>query len=116
MGLRNWGLDKVTGYVGRKTEGYKTKAGGVGLFLLGIVGIMGHIWPDVGLPVQEWDIIVGEFAGGLAAFGIGAKVEKVKNAVKENTEITRGKSAGGDRVPDILPQQKWDGRIKGQFP
>ena len=114
MGLRDWGLDKVTGYVGRKTEGYKTKAGGVGLFLLGIVGIMGHIWPDVGLPVQEWDIIVGEFAGGLAAFGIGAKVEKVKAAVAENTEITKATVAPS--LEQRVEPEKWNGKIPGQFP
>ena len=114
MGLRNWGLDKVTGYVGRKTEGYKTKAGGVGLFLLGIVGIMGHIWPDVGLPVQEWDIIVGELAGGLAAFGIGGKIERVKAAVQENTDIT--KATVTPSLEQRVAPEKWDGKIKGQFP
>lgn len=115
MGLRDWGLDKATGWIGRKTQGCKTKAGGIGLIILGIVGILGHIWTDAGLPVQEWDTIFGEIGAGLAALGIGSKIERVKAAVQENTEITKVNAPVKGLLPEA-EEKKWDGKIPGQFP
>ena len=72
--------EKVIGFVARKFDGKKTLIGGVGMILLGLVGLLGHFWPDMGLPVMEFDAAAGYVVGGFAALGLGGKLEKLTNS------------------------------------
>ena len=75
-------------------DGYKTYVGGACLMLIGIgkmgfgaIGVAGNMFPDIAakysLPATDYDTAVGivqagtaMFAAGLAACGIGHKIEK----------------------------------------
>ncbi len=80
-------------FVAKMMNGYKTYFGGGVLMLLGIgkiiigaVGVVGQMYPDVGAPAMDMDAITvtfqtgaGMFGAGLAAIGIGHKVEKTND-------------------------------------
>lgn len=111
--MKNWLIGKILAWAGKKLDGYKTKIGGVGLILVGVTGIIGQIFPDQGLPVMDLETAFGAIAAGLAALGIGHKVEKAKAVIQ----------AQGDRPSEVVkgpaplePAPKWDGRASGQFP
>jgi ABC-type cobalamin transport system permease subunit len=63
-------------YLGKKLDGRKTYLGGVGLILTGVVGLIGHIVPDMNLPKVSVDNALASISAGLAVFGIGHKIEK----------------------------------------
>ena len=73
----NWLRDKMLAYVGLKLNGKKTYIAGTGFLLMGIIGVIGKIYPDSGMPDSDWDTIGGFFSGGMAAFGLGHKIEKI---------------------------------------
>lgn len=75
--MKNFFFNKITGYAGKKLDGYKTIIGGVGLILTGVVGIIGHMFPDSGLPAPEFEFIMGQFSLGFVALGLGGKAEKL---------------------------------------
>lgn len=75
-------LGKLLAYLGRKTDGYKTKAGGLGLILTGLVGLLGHLYPDQGLPTMELENVVTTVSAGFVALGLGGKAEKLKAALE----------------------------------
>ncbi len=85
----NWILSKGIRFIGGKLDGYKTKIGGVGLILTGIIGIINMMWPDTvpALPPIELEQIIGYIGGGFVALGIGGKMEKNTTAVKELTDV-----------------------------
>ena len=70
-------IEFLFGRIARALDGYKTTIGAVGLILLGVVGLIGHYWPDSGCPAMTPDSAMGSVAGGLVAMGIGGKMEKV---------------------------------------
>jgi hypothetical protein len=88
--MKNWLIKKALGYAGRKLDGKKTYMGGGGKMLLGVatiisgvVGVLGNMFPDQGLPTMDYDtafatIMAGgyAFASGLEGIGIGHKIEK----------------------------------------
>lgn len=74
-------LGKLLAFLGRKTDGYKTKAGGVGLILTGLVGLLGHLYPDQGLPAMELESVFTTVSAGFVALGLGGKAEKVLGAI-----------------------------------
>lgn len=80
--MKNFLLGKLLGFVGRKLDGYKTKIGGVGLILTGLVGIAALIFPDQGLPQMELETSLTTIASGFAVLGIGGKAEKLKATIE----------------------------------
>lgn len=77
-------------FIAKMMDGHKTYFGGavlillgLGKILVGIAGIVGNMYPDIGAPVMDVDTIsatfqngAAMFGAGLAAIGIGHKVEK----------------------------------------
>lgn len=84
--MKGFFFKKATGYAGKKLDGYKTIIGGVGLILTGIVGVIGNIFPDSGLPAPEFEFIMGQFSLGFVALGLGGKAEKL--LTKDNKETS----------------------------
>lgn len=85
----NW----ILKLLGSKFDGYRTKAGGIGLILLGVVGYINIIWPDSVplVPVLTVNEAWASVSAGLVAIGLGGKIDKntkaveVGNAIKEQT-------------------------------
>ena len=94
-------LVKILKAIGTRMDGYKTYAGatgkalaGLGTLISGILGVLGIIFPDQGLPKMEIEpalglISAGVFAisSGLSSYGVGKKLEKaeVQRIVIANT-------------------------------
>lgn len=129
--MKSWIISKLFGFVGKRLDGYKTVIGAVGLILVGVVGIVGRIFPDQGLPVMDVDSAFASIAAGVAALGIGHKAEKVRSAVIDtarSTEVLPAQAPPRDWVPGLCPEEEeraaieqkpapsWDGRTPGQFP
>lgn len=71
-------------------DGYKTYAGaagkalaGVGTLITGIIGMIGIVFPDQGLPKMEIEPALGLISAGiyaigsaLSSYGVGKKIEK----------------------------------------
>jgi hypothetical protein len=88
--MNNFFLTKILQVIGKKMDGYKTYAGaagktlaGVGTLISGVIGVIGIIFPDQGLPQMELEpalglIGAGAFAisSGLASYGVGKKLDK----------------------------------------
>ena len=72
-------IDLIFGRIARSLDGHKTTIGGVGAILIGVTGLIGHYWPDVGLPDMDPETSLGYIAGGFTALGIGGKLEKAKS-------------------------------------
>ncbi|MFA5049317.1 MAG: hypothetical protein WC516_09900 [Patescibacteria group bacterium] len=72
-------IDLIFGKLARSLDGYKTTIGGAGLILVGLAGLIGHYWPDAGLPDMDTETSFGYIAGGFTALGIGGKIEKVQS-------------------------------------
>ena len=94
-------LDKVLRFVGGKLDGYKTIIGGIGIILTGlppiisgVLGILGHMFPDQNLPHIPLDASyahlkmgAGIISGGMVALGLGGKAEKLKKAVEAGNQV-----------------------------
>jgi hypothetical protein len=76
-------LDFIFGRLFRKLDGYKTYIGGVGMILTAITGLIGHYWPDTGIPAMPIDSAWLTLSGGFTALGIGHKMEKLIEAKKD---------------------------------
>ena len=87
----NWLLSKGLGFAGKKLDGYKTKIGGVGLIIFGLIGAINIMFPEsvpgVDLTIEQ---VMGNITGGLVAIGIGGKLDKNTEAVKEQTNVVQG--------------------------
>lgn len=95
--MKNFLLKKLLGFAGRKMDGKKTYAGAIGKILTGVatccsglLGLLGNIFPDQGLPYVEPEyaytlLATGAYAvfSGLQGVGIGHKLEKAKENVNE---------------------------------
>ena len=120
--MKNWLIGKVLGFIGRKLDGYKTKIGGIGLIMAGVIGIIAEMFPDQGLPRPGLEVSLGYLTGGFAVLGIGHKVEKVK-AVVQAQAVSQGDRPPEDvkgpvpiEAPAPREPHRWDGRTPGQFP
>jgi len=82
----NWIVTKLIRWIGGRFDGYKTKIGGVGLILTGVISAINLVWPDTvpGAPMMDLDGIIAAIGGGLVALGIGGKIDKNTAAVKES--------------------------------
>lgn len=76
-------------YLAAKMDGKKTYFGGAVLVLIGLskiitgaVGFIGAVYPDLATPMEPeacWQLVTAggaEIGGGVAAFGIGHKIQK----------------------------------------
>ena len=78
----NWIITKFLGLIGRRLDGYKTKIGGCGLILSGLVGLINLTFPEtVPFPAMDLETVITNMAGGFAVLGIGGKLEKQTAAV-----------------------------------
>jgi len=79
---------QILKYLGKKLDGYKTKIGGIGSILMGILGIIGILFPDQKTVDLSLEASLAMIIGGFAALGIGGKLEKIKTVIdgesKEN--------------------------------
>lgn len=76
-------IGKLLRFIGRRFDGYKTIIGGVGLILTGLLGLLGQVYPDLGLPQMEIGTALVTLSSGMAALGLGGKAEKLKAAIEE---------------------------------
>lgn len=83
MSLKGKLIGGILRFVGKKLDGKKTYIGAAGLILTGVVGLLAYIVPDMGLPEMEVETALGTISAGIAAMGLGHKVEKTKNATGE---------------------------------
>lgn len=72
--------EKVVKFIAHKFDGKKTIVGGLGMILLGLLGILGDIWPDLGMPAMKFDQAAQMVVGGFAVLGIGGKLQKSINS------------------------------------
>jgi hypothetical protein len=95
----NWLPTKVLGFAGKKLDGYKTKIGGVGLILYGLIGAINIMFPGT-IPGVELtiDATIGSLSGGFAIIGIGGKIDKNTAAVKESGNVLEDSAAAPQRV------------------
>lgn len=88
----------ILGFIGKRLDGYKTKIGGVGLILSGIVGIINVMFPDtVPFPEMTIEAAITNIGGGFAVLGIGGKLDKNTAAVE---------ASGGNSEPNIVTGSK----------
>jgi hypothetical protein len=80
-------LDKLLKFAGRKLDGYKSKIGGAGLILVGLLGIAGTIFPDQGLPAMELESAIGTISAGFVALGLAGKAEKLKATIEAQAPV-----------------------------
>jgi hypothetical protein len=77
---------QILKYLGKKLDGYKTKIGGGGSILMGILGIIGIMFPDQKTIDISLEASLSLIAGGFVALGVGGKLEKLKTIIDENKE------------------------------
>jgi uncharacterized membrane protein HdeD (DUF308 family) len=80
--ISKWVIEMLLGSVAKKLDGYTTKIGGIGSILSGIVGLLGHFFPDSGLVAMETEVAIGFIVTGWIALGIGNKLEKGNKIAK----------------------------------
>lgn len=85
--MKNFIITQLLRWMGKKLDGHKTQIGGVGSILLGILGIIGIMFPDVKVVDYNLEFSLGLIAAGFTALGLGGKIEKVKNVVEEEVKI-----------------------------
>ena len=88
--MNNFILVRIIRLLGEKMDGKKTYAGaigkalvGLGTLISGIVGLLGIVFPDQGLPKMELEPALGlisagvyAMSSGLSSYGVGKKIEK----------------------------------------
>jgi hypothetical protein len=81
--ISDWIIKTSIGLVFKKLDGYRTTIGAIGSILCGIVGLIGHFYPDSGLTDMDVEVALGFIIfgwGGL--WGIGGKLEKGNKIAK----------------------------------
>ncbi len=90
-------IDLIFKRIAKSLSKYGAILGGIGFILLGIAGLIGHYWPDAGLPDVETEVAYGLIASGLTALGFGDKMDKAREINIEKLK----------RQDDSLSFQKW---------
>ena len=86
--MSEWVNTKILQYIGSQMSGWKTKVGGIGFILVGVLGLVRIAFPDLNqLPDADIGTALGEIAAGFAALGIGHKADKLTDAVKVQTAV-----------------------------
>lgn len=65
----------------KKDSGWRTKAGGVGLILTGLAGLLGLVATGT-FSFESALVAAGTIASGLVAVGLGGKAEKLLEAIR----------------------------------
>lgn len=105
----NWLLTKVLGFAGKKLDGYKTKIGGAGLILYGIIGAINLMFPGQVPGVElDLDTVIGSISGGFAIIGVGGKIDKNTTAVKESGNVLQNSAAEPQGIgsPDLTEVER----------
>ena len=68
--------EKIINFIAHKFDGKKTLIGGLGMILLGLLGVVGNIWPDLGMPTMDFEKAATMVVGGFSVLGIGGKLDK----------------------------------------
>lgn len=107
--MKDFILKRILGFVGQKLDGYKTKIGGAGGIILGVLGLVKMIFPDQlpALPDMGIEASLGAISAGFAVLGLGGKIEKNTQAVKATVP---GELIGGAFVGDIKESPKDAGK------
>ena len=66
--MGNWLFEIILGKVARSIDGYKMYIVGTSFVLKGILGLIGHYWPDTGIPGDSITTATNEIMAGLGAF------------------------------------------------
>lgn len=91
--MKNFLVNKLLAFLGKKLDGKKTYAGAAGKILTGVaticgglLGILGIMYPEQGFPKMEAEVCFGALSlgsasifSGLQGIGIGHKIEKAAN-------------------------------------
>lgn len=82
----NWVITRLVRWIGGRFDGYKTRIGGIGLILTGVISAINLVWPETvpGVPTMDLDGIIAAIGGGFVALGIGGKIEKNTAAMRES--------------------------------
>ena len=74
--MGNWllilGLDKIA----KSLDGYKMYIVGIGFILKGLLELIGHYWPDSGLPGSDVKVALDDIMGGLGVFAAKSAIVK----------------------------------------
>lgn len=103
--MKNFILTRILGLIGSKLDGYKTKIGGVGGIILGILGIVKLIFPDQlpQLPDLGLEASLAAISAGFVALGIGGKLEKQTKAIAANTGQPSRRDDAGTPTNTMMP-------------
>ena len=82
--MKNFILTRLLRYIGKRLDGHKTQIAGAGSILLGILGIIRVMYPDIKIVDLSLEQSLAAIIGGLTALGLGGKLDKVKSVLKEN--------------------------------
>ena len=99
-------LTRLIGTVGSRLDGYKTKIGGFGFILLGLLGIIRIVFPDMTqLPSMTMEASLGLISAGITALGLGGKAEKQTIAIRAQTAavIAASGSASATQIEKTAP-------------
>ncbi len=110
--MKNFILTRILGLIGSKLDGYKTKIGGVGGIILGILGIVKLIFPTElpQLPDLGLEASLAAISAGFVALGIGGKLEKQTKAIAAAGNSpqpplkVRGGAEGGGVMSSVSPK------------
>jgi len=97
----------IIGKIGKLFVGHRTRIGGVGAILMGVIGAINMLWPDTvpGMEPMTTTEIGAWFTGGFAALGIGGKVDKNTEAVK-NGNATLAEKPAVIVTPELTDEQR----------
>ena len=85
--MKNFLLVKFLRFLGAKMDGYKSFVGGAGMILTGVLGLLGHVFPDQeGLPKMDLDVCLGTISGGLYMIGNAHKQDKTRREMMRISE------------------------------
>jgi hypothetical protein len=87
-------------YLASKLDGYKSYVGATGkalsgivLIITGVIGLIGHFWPDLGFPAMDEEtacgtIVAGWYmiASGLSTAGIKSAIQKTQTSPQEENK------------------------------
>ena len=59
----------IIGKVFKALDGYKVYLGGLGLIMVGVVGLIGHFYPDTGLKGMDIDSAMQSISLGVVTIG-----------------------------------------------
>ena len=95
--MKNFLFNRAAHYAGRKLDGHKTKIGGVGTIIAGLMmtlngalQLIGSLYPDLGFegttPAAALEVMtlgIAGIGGGIGIIGLGHKEEKNAELIKQ---------------------------------